>query len=96
MSDSPDGGRKTFEIRVCPFIIKDETEKQRALKPLEEAAEIFGAWQSSWDRNAMDEIADCIQACVNLAEATGITPGRLQAAIMRVQRKNERRGRYGH
>lgn len=42
MSDSPDGGRKTFEIRVCPFV------------------------------------------------------SMLQAAIMRVQRKNERRGRYGH
>lgn len=95
MSDRPDGCHDTFELRVCPFVIKDETDKQRALKPLEEAAEIFGAWQS-WDRNATDEIADCIQACVNLAEATGIDSGRLQAAILRVQRKNERRGRYEH
>ena len=96
ISDRPDDCHGAFELRVFPFVIKDETGKQRALKPLEEAAEIFGAWQSSWDPNAIDEIADCIQACVNLAEATGITPGRLQEAIMRVQRKNERRGRYGH
>jgi NTP pyrophosphatase (non-canonical NTP hydrolase) len=90
-------------------------EKEAALKPLEEAAEIFGAYQRLepftevpslcpsynlgrlWPKNKevkqrrlADEIADCIQACVNLAERYNLD---LQAAIERCEERNRARGR---
>jgi NTP pyrophosphatase (non-canonical NTP hydrolase) len=89
--------------------------KEAALKPLEEAAETFGAWQAikeCVDRkltmcrlnaypnipqrdcqlhvDLADEIADCIQACVNLAYREGVD---LQAAIERCEKRNRARGR---
>lgn len=90
-------------ITVKPF--KMGSEKESALKPLEEAAEVFGAWQdmdnsrrsyqSMWAgyfRNMLaDEIADCITACCNLANRYNID---LQAAIDRVEKSNVERGRY--
>lgn len=90
-------------ITVKPF--KMGSEKESALKPLEEAAEVFGAWQDmigymqdyptmSWEyvRNVLaNEIADCITACCNLANRYNID---LQAAIARVEESNEKRGRY--
>lgn len=62
-----------------------EASKAQALKPLEEAAEVFGAWQA-WRENGptldnteaglvdriVDECCDAIQACVNLAAAYGV------------------------
>lgn len=38
------------------------------------------------------EIADCITACVNLADRYGID---LQAALDAVEKHNRERGRYG-
>lgn len=38
-----------------------------------------------------DEIADCIQACVNLGDRYGID---LQAAMERCEERNRKRGRY--
>jgi NTP pyrophosphatase (non-canonical NTP hydrolase) len=88
------------------------TGKEAALKPLEEAAEAFAAWQDvddcgspspcceqcevlnlcdSW-ANLADELADCIQACCNLADRHGID---LQAAMGRCRERNRARGRYG-
>lgn len=81
------------------------TDKEAALKPLEEAAEVFGAWQTygffwgqgckeldNWFRAELaDEIADCVTACVNLAVRYGID---LQEAIDRVEQSNRVRGRY--
>lgn len=78
-------------------------DKEASLKPLEEAAEVFGAWQTldvglENDLNTddelrwlADEIADCIQACVNLADRYGID---LQAAMKRCEECNRERGRY--
>jgi NTP pyrophosphatase (non-canonical NTP hydrolase) len=91
-------------------------EKEAALKPLEEAAEVFGAWQvlepftsaptlnPSYDPERLwpkevenkkerlaNEIADCIQACVNFADREGID---LVAALRRVESGNRARGRY--
>lgn len=90
-------------ITVKPF--KMGTEKESALKPLEEAAEVYGAWQDmtrymqdypimggGYLRNVLaDEIADCITACCNLANRYNID---LQAAIDRVEKSNVERGRY--
>lgn len=103
------------------------TDKEAALKPLEEAAEVFGAWQEfdhysprpecyadgypdctkdcrshcetykdprSYEvrRNGLaDEIADCVQACANLADRYHID---LAAAMERCEQRNRERGRY--
>lgn len=89
-------------------------DKEAALKPLEEAAEIFGAWQAIKEcadsltcrlrtypntpqqdcqcyEDFANEIADCIQACVNLADREGVD---LEAALKRVESGNRARGRY--
>ena len=103
-----------YTLTVNTF--KMGTEKESALKPLEEAAEIFGAWQgcgetifgdfarimtdskiptSFEDRFKLDqlacEIADCIQACCNLAARYGID---LRTALEVVEMRNRDRGRY--
>lgn len=96
-------------ITVRPF--RMGTDKEAALKPLEEASEVRAAWQDvDWcgspsptcgrcevvgicDAYAAlaDEIADCVTACVNLADRYHID---LQAALDRVERRNRERGRY--
>lgn len=86
----------SYTLEVNPFAMG--TSKDRALKPLEEAAEAFGAWQlynyaisgESYERFA-DEIADCIQACCNLADTYNVD---LQAAMERCEKRNRDRGRY--
>lgn len=78
--------------------------KGQALKPLEEAAEIFGAWQarynmrnvSSWRDmrdDLIDECMDTVQATVNLLAAVGATQGEVDAAIKRLDERNGNRGR---
>lgn len=94
------------EIKLTVRTFRMGTDKAAALKPLEEAAEVFGAWQEydRWlgidisekyrieERTMLaDEIADCIQACVNLADRYGID---LQAAMDRCEERNVKRGRY--
>lgn len=82
-------------------------DKAQALKVLEEAAEVYGAWQR-WVGSGggvceggmtgyfgtdeiADEISDCIQACVNLASALGIRAVPMAAC----EARNRARGRYG-
>lgn len=95
-----------MNLEINPF--RMGSDKEAALKPLEEAAEIFGAYQlverwsdtrffggaapSSAIGQLAYEIADCITACVNLADRYGID---LQAALDAVERHNRERGRYG-
>ena len=92
-------------LQVEPF--KMGSEKDAALKPLEEAAEVYGAWQGyittpfykdgnllvgrDWYVDLADEIADCIQACVNIAARYKID---LSEAMRRCEDRNRRRGRY--
>lgn len=78
--------------------------KEQALKPLEEAAEVFGAWQEwehgtdeqwsseSLKRFLMGEIADTIKACCNLAAALGVTD--LTPYLAACEERNRKRGRY--
>lgn len=83
--------------------VKDS--KGQALKPLEEAAEVFGAWQK---RNVqytsekmyevlsdelIDECMDTVQAIANLLAAVGATQGKVDAAIKRMDERNWDRGR---
>lgn len=81
-----------------------EASKAQALKPLEEAAKVFGAWQA-WRENGptldnteaglvdriVDECCDAIQACVNLAAAYGVRD--LTKAMLDCEDRNRERGR---
>lgn len=90
---------KLGAVRAFPGAAPD---KAQALKPLEEAAEVFGAWQV-YDSDDMthvgynasvllDEIADTVQACCNLAAALGVTD--LTPYLARCEERNRERGRY--
>lgn len=78
-------------------------DKAQALKVLEEAAEVFGAWQL-WDGGPgyksisrivmLNEIADVIQAACNLAAALGVTD--FAPYMERCHVRNSKRGRYGN
>lgn len=86
---------------------KVNDDKHQALKPLEEAAEIFGAWQeldsmrnspflSAWRDmrdDLIDECMDTVQATANLLAAIGATQGEVDAAIKRMDERNGNRGR---
>ena len=90
-------------LHVPLFVIGGN--KEGAKKVLEEAAEVFGAWQTYEDslgtfldvdggnpcRDRLSyEIYDCIQACVNLAARYGLD---LKRAAREVTESNVRRGR---
>ena len=115
------------EVNLTVRTFRMGSDKEAAIKPLEEAAEVFGAWQAIYivapheiciesgyplcecehksscstfkepsaytvRRDILaDEIADCIQACCNLADRYGIE---LQAAMERCEERNHKRGRY--
>lgn len=90
---------KTFLVRPFPEVSLD---KEQALKPLEEAAEAFGAWQIedsmtgsevSQDvrRRIVEECADVIQAAVNLAAAAGCND--MTHPMVECYRRNHERGR---
>ena len=82
-----------------------EASKAQALKPLEEAAEVFAAWQAREAANELhhgvvsagvalvDECCDVIMATCNLLAALGVTD--LTEAMAACERRNEERGRYG-
>lgn len=97
---------KTYVIKVEPFT-KFVDPKAQALKPLEEAAEVFGAWQASGIDGARSitpemreeivyECFDVIQSCVNLMESLGTTDSELCEAARKVKQNNIERGRYDH
>ena len=78
--------------------------KAQALKPLEEAAEVFGAWQEfdgmrympAWRDmrdDLIDECMDTVRAIANLLTAVGATQGEVDAAIERMDERNGDRGR---
>lgn len=85
---------------------KVEDSKQQALKPLEEAAEIFSAWQArhnmclasrecceAFRDDLIDECLDTVQAVANMLAAVGATQGEVDAAIRRMDERNKDRGR---
>lgn len=87
-----------YVIGVRPF--KMGTDKEAALKPLEEAAEAFGEWQTA-DRDSdgiediVYECCDVIQAACNLMWRVGATQGDVDVAMYAVEEANKARGRYG-
>lgn len=95
---------KTYVLKVEPFT-KFDGPKAQALKPLEEAAEVFGAWQASGIDGAgpitpemrediVYECFDVIQSCVNLLESIGTTDAELRDSARKVHANNIERGRY--
>lgn len=92
---------KLGAVRAFPGAVPD---KAQALKPLEEVAEVFGAWQLMRDTvesglnakyekaDLIDEIADTIQACCNLSAALGVDD--LTPYLARCEERNRERGRY--
>lgn len=95
--DGAGGSVNIGEVATFPAVKAD---KAQALKVLEEAAEVFGAWQaldtgecSSCKRvDVLNECADVIQAVANLIYAMG---ERDFAPYMNACReRNEKRGRF--
>ena len=68
------------KIGIVPVFRETEADKAHALKVIEEAAEVFGAWQTWVDggwcerdlRALVGECADVVQATCNLLDALGI------------------------
>ena len=90
---------KLGAVRAFPNVAPD---KAQALKVLEEAAEVVEAFKQRDPRdethigyataNVLDEIADCIQACCNLAAALGVED--MTPYLERCEERNRERGRY--
>lgn len=84
------------DVKPFPNVKPD---KAQALKVLEEAAEVFGAWQE-WEqakdnyskKRLFHEIADVMQACVNLLAAYNVENFHLYVQIC--EERNRARGRY--
>lgn len=96
------GERYRYYVKAEPFSMG--TEKEEALKPLEEAAEVFGAWQTmnrakllpeTTKRAVVYECADVIQATCNLLSRLDVAQAELVEAMRLVHENNARRGRYG-
>lgn len=86
----------SYQLTINPFEMG--TPKEAAVKVLEEAAEVYAAWQEcEWldsndaIDNLADELADVIQAACNLADRYGID---LASAMERCEKRNCARGRY--
>lgn len=92
---------KLGHVRAFPGV---QPTKARALKPLEEASEVREAWtlldgmlsiglDGEHEREMLlDEIADTITACCNLASALGVTD--LTPHLAQCEERNRERGRY--
>lgn len=101
--------KELVEMRATPMAVEIGTvqtfdnvkpDKAQALKVLEEAAEVFGAWQK-WQKRPcddergdvalLDECADVIQATCNLIAALGV--GNFAGSMRRCKKRNVVRGR---
>lgn len=102
--------KELVKMRATPMAVEIGTvqtfdnvkpDKAQALKVLEEAAEVFGAWQQ-WQKRPcddecdeyvalLDECADVIQATCNLIAALGV--GKFAGAMRRCKKRNVVRGR---
>lgn len=97
--------RDGYLLNLRPFheVRDDKAQPQ----PLEEAAEVYGAWQDCDDmrlspimtarreyrQNLIDECMDVVQAVVSLLDAEGFTQEDVDAAIERCNERNRERGR---
>lgn len=89
--------RKAVNVGEVAVFPNAKADKEQVKKVLEEAAEVFGAWQESdigniSDYAVLDEIADLITASCNLASALGFDD--LRPAMEECRERNEERGRF--
>ena len=98
-----------YELSIRPFR-QVACDKEQALKPLEEAAEIYGAWQELIIHDGMtpdadarrailrvvviNECVETIHAAVNMLAALTIEQGEIDMAIDRMDARNDMRGRF--
>lgn len=90
------------EVRPFKYVYADD--KRQFTKPLEEAAELFAAWQNWVQKRAapryraqardemLDDAADVIQAVVNCVASVGVED--MSELMRRCEQRNARRGRY--
>ena len=86
-------------VGTVPTFASTEADKAHALKPIEEAAEVFGAWQTWVDggeckcdyKALIGECADVIQATCNLLDALGVVD--MEQHMEECRARNEARGR---
>lgn len=108
-----EGRIRHLELRAMPDGVEwprfdhIEPDKEHALKPLEEASEVYGAWQAMtsaelvhggdcvlarlWRERALEECADVILATLNLVAALGVEDFR--PYLMACERRNRNSGR---
>lgn len=86
--DGAGGSVNIGEVATFPGVKPD---KAQALKVLEEAAEVFGAWQAFDDYELLYECADVIQATCNLVAAFGVSD--FAPYMEECRTRNEERGR---
>lgn len=104
-----EGGKSLGNVTLSVETFRMGTDKEAALKPLEEAAEVYGAWQlyekavsrgevdlERYRVDLMDEIADCIQACCNMAARVRENDRSCDVglAMKRCHDRNAKRGRF--
>ena len=94
-----------YEFKVSAFNMGSA--KDKALKPLEEAAEVFGAWQNFTKADCKSErlihtrsdvvyeCCDVIQATVNLLYYLGASNDEVSFMMRKVFEANKAMGRYG-
>lgn len=95
-----DGAGGSVNIGKVATFPGAKADKAQALKVLEEAAEVFGAWQVYDDSDiyglltdvVLDECADVIQATCNLVAALGVTD--FAPNMEECRELNEERGRF--
>ena len=89
--------QNTVELGSVAAFDNVECSKAQAMKVLEEAAEVFGAWQKREKVCGVDaddligELCDVIQECCNMAAAVGCDDLRL--ALWDCEDRNRKRGR---
>ena len=99
VADDKSAGRSVSIGEVATFP-GAKADKAQVLKVLEEAAEVFGAWQEADDYGftdflvepVLDECADVIQATCNLIAALGTTS--FVSWMDDCRERNEERGRF--
>ena len=99
-SEHGDGAGGSVSIGEVATFPGAKADKAQALKVLEEAAEVFGAWQQFDDGESpalsrwlvLAECADVIQATCNLIAGMGVTDFAPHMDMCRA--RNEERGRF--
>lgn len=76
------------------LFVAERNSKDQAKKILEEAAEVYSAWERIDDTiKIADECADVIQSSMNMMYVLGLDKYGIEAAMNRCLKRNKERGR---